>query len=85
MGYSFLIGILATSTTVAGEGGSDWGLATLLPRVVDTMIERHNAAVALKMYGHQNLEEFEEAYGRHRKHFLAVAYRAGRMGGRPVF
>lgn len=57
----------------------------LLPRFVDAMIERNDACAALKMYGYKNLEEFEEAHGRHRKHFLAVAHRAGRMGSQTVF
>ena len=57
----------------------------LQPRFVDAMIKRHDAVATLKMYGYQNLEAFEKAYGRYWKHFQAAAHRAGRMGSQTVF
>jgi hypothetical protein len=45
------------------------GRAKLLPKFVDAMIERNDVAAALKVYGYQDLPEFEKAYGRYRKYF----------------
>ena len=41
----------------------------LLPAFVDSMIEQNDVAVALKIYGYNDLAEFEKAYGRYRKRF----------------